>query len=68
MKIIEKGYADDRMKRGDKLLIGNGCLGYRGTLEENRKDDCVALTTAGFYDRYKTTGAKPSICPIRFTQ
>lgn len=51
MKIIEKGYADDRMKRGDKLLIGNGCLGYRGTLEENRKDDCVALTTAGFYDR-----------------
>ncbi len=53
MKIIEKGYADDRMKRGDKLLIGNGCLGYRGTLEENRKDDCVALTTAGFYDRYK---------------
>ena len=53
MKIVEHGYTADRMKRGDKLLIGNGCLGYRGTLEENRKEDCVALTTAGFYDRYK---------------
>lgn len=53
MKIVERGYMADRMKRGDKLLIGNGCLGYRGTLEENRKGDCVALTTAGFYDRYK---------------
>lgn len=53
MKIIEKGYAEDRMKRGDKLLIGNGCLGYRGTLEENTKEDCVALTTAGFYDQYQ---------------
>lgn len=51
MKIIETDYSADRLSLGDRFLIGNGVFGYRGTLDEHRKDACVALTTAGFYDR-----------------
>lgn len=51
MIIEEHGYACDRLERGDKLMIGNGSYGYRGTLDEQTADDCVALTAAGFYDR-----------------
>lgn len=51
MIITESGYGGDRLCRGDKLIIGNGIYGYRGTLEENEKKDSVALTTCSFYDR-----------------
>ncbi|MDE7454215.1 MAG: glycoside hydrolase family 65 protein [Clostridia bacterium] len=51
MIIKETGYNCDRLSRGDKLIIGNGCYGYRGTLEENGKVDCVALNAASFYDQ-----------------
>jgi len=51
MIITEYGYACDRLGRGDKLMIGNGSYGYRGTLDEQTADDCVALNAAGFYDR-----------------
>ncbi len=50
MKILETDYGADRLSLGDRLLIGNGAFGYRGTLDEHRKSDNVALTTAGFYD------------------
>lgn len=51
MILQEKGYVCDRMSRGDILLIGNGAYGYRGTLEENTKENCVALNANGFYDK-----------------
>lgn len=51
MILKEKGYVCDRLSRGDRLLIGNGCYGYRGTLEENTKEQCVALNAACFYDQ-----------------
>ncbi|MGN1067082.1 MAG: hypothetical protein ACI4QH_04670, partial [Candidatus Fimimonas sp.] len=51
MKLTEKGYVCDRLSRGDKLLIGNGAYGYRGTLEENTAEQCVALNAACFYDQ-----------------
>ena len=51
MIIRENGCGCDRLARGDKLMIGNGSYGFRGTLDEQRKDSCVALNAAGFYDR-----------------
>lgn len=51
MLIISHGYNADRLALGDKLIIGNGCYGYRGTLEEHTKKHCVALNAGGFYDR-----------------
>ncbi len=51
MKITEKDYRADRLALGDRLLIGNGAFGFRGTLDEHRKDACAAVTTAGFYDQ-----------------
>lgn len=50
-KLIERGYDCDRLARGDKLLIGNGVYGFRGTIDENRAADCVALNAACFYDK-----------------
>ncbi|MBQ9730960.1 MAG: glycoside hydrolase family 65 protein [Bacilli bacterium] len=35
------------------FLLGNGHLGYRGTLEEYQKSEMVGLNVVGFYDRYK---------------
>lgn len=41
----------NRHRYGDLFVIGNGHLGYRGTLEEYRKNDGVGLNVVGFYDR-----------------
>lgn len=43
---------DNRHRYGDLFVIGNGHLGYRGTLEEYRKNERVGLNVVGFYDRY----------------
>ncbi len=51
MKIVNRDYTADRIELGDRFLIGNGSFGYRGTLEEQRKDSCVALTASGFFDK-----------------
>lgn len=40
----------DIEKNGNKFIIGNGYLGYRGTLEEFRKTELVALNMPGVYD------------------
>lgn len=41
---------DDIVQNGNKYLIGNGYLGYRGTLDEFGAEDCAALNIAGLYD------------------
>ena len=38
---------------GNRFLLANGHLGYRGTLEEYGKDQLVGLLIAGVYDQYK---------------
>jgi nigerose phosphorylase len=52
-KIIETNQLDvpatDRM--GNKFLIGNGYIGYRGTLEEYNKDQKTASIVSGLYDK-----------------
>lgn len=38
---------------GNMFLIGNGHLGYRGTLEEYGKSELVGLNVVGIYDKYQ---------------
>ena len=47
-----EGYhAEDAADNGNRFLIGNGLIGVRGTLEEYRGGQQVAVNLAGIYDR-----------------
>lgn len=48
---------------GSKFLIGNGYLGYRGTLEEHTKDQKVATIVSGLYDRVGDQWREPVNLP-----
>ncbi|MBQ7914615.1 MAG: hypothetical protein IJ492_04635, partial [Clostridia bacterium] len=63
MLISSNGYNADRLALGDKLIIGNGCYGYRGTLEEHTKKHCVALNAGGFYDQFGNNWREPVNMP-----
>ena len=53
-KLVKTGFDKSNITSfGNMFLLGNGHLGYRGTLEEYSKDECVALNVPGFYDRYQ---------------
>ena len=53
-KLIKQGFNKDNITSfGNMFLLGNGHLGYRGTLEEYSKEQCVGLNVSGFYDRYQ---------------
>jgi trehalose/maltose hydrolase-like predicted phosphorylase len=50
--LVKKGYDPSAvLSEGNMFLLGNGRLGYRGTLEEDGKDSKVALNIVGAYDR-----------------
>jgi len=50
-KITETEFKQDRaVASGSNFLIGNGYMGYRGTLEESRKKDFVACIVSDTYD------------------
>ncbi|MCE5236729.1 MAG: glycosyl hydrolase family 65 protein [Clostridiaceae bacterium] len=50
--VTEQGYHPEKTEFfGSKFLIGNGYLGYRGTLEEYRAPQLVACTMSGLYDQ-----------------
>ncbi len=50
----ENGFSADKIvENGNKFLIGNGYLGYRGTLDEFTAKECVGLNIAGLYDGVK---------------
>ena len=52
--LVKKGWKEeDIISYGNMFLIGNGHLGYRGTLEEYGKNEMVGLNVVGFYDQYK---------------
>ena len=38
-------------RQGNKLLMGNGYIGYRGTLEEFNKEQKTATIVSGLYDK-----------------
>ena len=44
--------SNDIISFGNMFLIGNGHLGYRGTLEEFSKEEMVGLNVVGVYDKY----------------
>lgn len=53
-ELIKKGWnKDDIISYGNMFLLGNGHLGYRGTLEEYGKNEMVGLNVVGFYDRHQ---------------
>ncbi len=53
-ELKESGFnADKIVENGNKFLIGNGYLGYRGTLDEFGAKESVGLNVAGIYDGVK---------------
>ncbi len=44
---------NDRVLEGNRFLLGNGHLGYRGSLEEENKEQMTGLNLVGVYDKYK---------------
>lgn len=50
--IIEKSNFEpsDIEKHGSKFLLGNGFMGYRGTMEEYSTEQLAAVNLAGFFD------------------
>ena len=54
IKLVKTGFQKENVvSYGNMFLIGNGHLGYRGTLEESDSSNFVGLNVVGFYDRYK---------------
>ncbi|BBI34902.1 glycosyl hydrolase family 65 protein [Cohnella abietis] len=48
---------------GNKFMIGNGAMGYRGTLEEFTKEQLTACTLAGLYDKVGDQWREPINAP-----
>lgn len=52
-RLTKKGFNyQDVISSGNMFLLGNGRFGYRGTLEEFRKEEMTGLNMLGVYDRY----------------
>lgn len=65
--ITEHGFNKEQIEFfGSKFLIGNGFLGYRGTLEEYTKHELVACTLSGLYDQNGTKWREPVNAPNPF--
>ncbi|MFT3894283.1 MAG: hypothetical protein QM730_21845 [Anaerolineales bacterium] len=54
---------EDVDRQGNKLLIGNGYIGYRGTLEEFNKEQKTATIVSGLYDRVGDQWREPVNLP-----
>ncbi len=50
-------------RQGNKLLIGNGYIGYRGTLEEYTREHKPATIVSGLYDQVGTSWREPVNLP-----
>jgi len=53
----------DVLANGNRMLIGNGYLGYRGTAEEADASDMAATIVSGLYDRYGDKWREPVNAP-----
>jgi nigerose phosphorylase len=51
---------------GNKFLLGNGYMGYRGTMEEYGKDQLVACNLLGLYDKVGDKWREPVNAPNGF--
>ncbi|WP_339158519.1 glycosyl hydrolase family 65 protein [Paenibacillus sp. FSL W8-0186] len=68
--VQENGFDRRRITaNGNKFMIGNGYMGYRGTLEEFGRAELTAVTLAGLYDRAGDQWREPVNAPNgMFTQ
>ncbi|RPJ22057.1 MAG: glycoside hydrolase family 65 protein [Chloroflexi bacterium] len=64
-KIIETNQLTpkDIDRQGNKLLTGNGYIGYRGTLEEFNKEQKTATIVSGLYDQVGNQWREPVNLP-----
>jgi trehalose/maltose hydrolase-like predicted phosphorylase len=63
-KLSDDGRSDeDIVTNGNRLLIGNGYLGYRGTLEEADASQLVACNLSRVYDRRSDLWREPVNAP-----
>ncbi|RCX16235.1 trehalose/maltose hydrolase-like predicted phosphorylase [Fontibacillus phaseoli] len=63
-RIREQGFDKDRIAaNGNKFMIGNGYMGYRGTMEEFTREELTATTLAGLYDRVDGKWREPVNAP-----
>ncbi len=62
--VEETGFDPDRIAiNGNKYMLGNGAMGYRGTLEEFGKEQLTACTLAGLYDKVGALWREPVNAP-----
>ncbi|WP_410770813.1 glycoside hydrolase family 65 protein [Fontibacillus sp. BL9] len=63
-RIREQGFDKYRIAaNGNKFMIGNGYMGYRGTMEEFAREELTATTLAGLYDRVEGKWREPVNAP-----
>ncbi|MEN6471679.1 MAG: hypothetical protein ABFC62_09455 [Clostridiaceae bacterium] len=63
-RYTQKGYKpEDTVTNGNRFLIGNGYLGYRGTVEEWGRAELAAVNLAGIYDRNGEKWREPVNAP-----
>lgn len=53
--------AQDIEQHGSKYLLGNGFMGYRGTMEEYSAEQLVAINLAGFFDLSEGSNWRESV-------
>lgn len=53
-------------QNGSKFILGNGYMGYRGTMEEYSKDQLVACNLTGIYDKVGDAWREPVNAPDGF--
>ncbi len=63
-KLEDEGFDSDKITElGNRFLTGNGYMGVRGTLEEYKKEQLVAINLAGIYDRVGDGWREPLNAP-----
>ncbi|HEX2945180.1 MAG TPA: glycosyl hydrolase family 65 protein [Clostridia bacterium] len=55
--------AEKIVRNGNKFIIGNGYMGYRGTLEEYGKEQLAACVLSGIYDKVGDKWREPVNAP-----
>ncbi|CAH0120221.1 MULTISPECIES: glycoside hydrolase family 65 protein [unclassified Paenibacillus] len=62
--IRENGFDKERIAaNGNKFMIGNGYMGYRGTLDEFARSELTATIPAGLYDKVGDQWREPINAP-----
>jgi len=51
------------LRHGTLFQLANGMMGYRGTLDEYRSEQCVGITLAGFFDQVGKSWREPVNAP-----